>query len=221
MAIGLCRLAREAFAAHAPAVMPLAFLAQQDEDAQTKVLSSVLSDCPGSGQLCRQALGVFAEHQVAACTSELMLLFDRDRAATLSAPRSLHGSANEKVYIRDACLQGLWAGVWAEGAPSTSAALRLYMDDIVPLIHQGTQDPCSSSPLCRLTSEALLCCPACWTASAACALLELVISAHPVLRGYACLLCIGSRLNGLVPCEAAELRLAAQGGGSCLAERKM
>ena len=33
----LCRQAREAFAAHAAAVMPLAFLAQQDEDAQTKV----------------------------------------------------------------------------------------------------------------------------------------------------------------------------------------
>lgn len=33
----LCRQARESFAAHAAAVMPLAFLAQQDEDAQIKV----------------------------------------------------------------------------------------------------------------------------------------------------------------------------------------
>ena len=33
----LCRQAREAFAAHAAAVMPIAFLAQQDEDSQIKV----------------------------------------------------------------------------------------------------------------------------------------------------------------------------------------
>ena len=33
----LCRQAREAFAAHAAAVMPAAFLAQQDADAQVKV----------------------------------------------------------------------------------------------------------------------------------------------------------------------------------------
>ena len=47
-------------------------------------------------------------------------------------------------------LQGLWAGVWAEGAPSTAAALRLYMDDIVPLIHQGALTLCYTGLGCRL-----------------------------------------------------------------------
>ena len=46
-------------------------------------------------------------------------------------------------------VQGLWSSVWADGAPSTSAALRLYMADIIPLIHQGT----SVQGLCSRLSQ--------------------------------------------------------------------
>ena len=59
----LCRSAREAFAAHAAAVMPLAFVAQQDADAQTKVRRRALS-LPGrldplcaAGLLCSAGRG--------------------------------------------------------------------------------------------------------------------------------------------------------------------
>ena len=54
--------------------------------------------------------------------------------------RQQHGAIASKNHKLDSCscwLQGLWSSVWADGAPSTSAALRLYMGDIIPLIHQG------------------------------------------------------------------------------------